>query len=69
MEPFIEQFIKHFRRERAGIWICVKPTTLEFPRGRIEFMPGTRLTTGTRFMNVELARMLDEQYNRATRPD
>jgi hypothetical protein len=31
-------------------------------------MPGTRLTAGTRFMNVELARMLDEQYSRTTPP-
>lgn len=69
MEHFIEHFSKHFRREKAGVWICVEPTTLELPRCRIEFMPGTRLTTGTRFMNVELARMLDEQYNRTSRPD
>jgi hypothetical protein len=62
----IEHFIKHFRREGAGIWVCVEATTFELPQGRIEFMPGTRLTSGTRFMNVELARMLDEQYRRTS---
>jgi hypothetical protein len=64
----IDQFIKHFRREGAGIWVCIEPTTLELPQGRIEFRPGTRLTVGTRFMNVELAKMLDEQYRRTTPP-
>jgi hypothetical protein len=68
MEQFIEHFIKHFRREGAGIWVCVEATTFELPRGRIEFLPGTRLTRGTKFMNVELARMLDEQYRRTTLP-
>jgi len=26
--------------------------------------PGTRFTIGTKFMNVDLARMLDEEYSR-----
>ena len=28
--------------------------------------PGTRFTIGTKFVNIELAKMLDEQYDRMT---
>ena len=60
----MEQFIKHFRRESGGLWICVEPATLDLPQGRVQVTPGTRFTIGQRFMNVDLARMLDEEYSR-----
>lgn len=61
----MDEFIKHFRREAAGVWVCTSPATLDLPQGRVQVAPGTRLTIGTRFMNVELARLLDEEYRRA----
>ncbi|MGH8514697.1 MAG: hypothetical protein ACREV8_12300 [Gammaproteobacteria bacterium] len=61
----MQHFIKHFRREGAGNWICVEPATLAMPQGRIQITPGTRITIGTKFMNVDLARMLDEEYSRS----
>ena len=64
----LENFIKCFRRQGAGVWVCVAPATLDLPEGRVQVAPGTVLTIGTRFMNVELARMLDEQYSRSTPP-
>ena len=64
----MEQFIRHFRREAAGVWVCITPATLELPHGRVQVAPGTRLTIGTKFKNVELARMLDEQYSRGSPP-
>jgi hypothetical protein len=64
----MDEFIKHFRREEPGVWVCIHPATLRLPEGRIQVAPGTRFTIGTRFMNVELARLLDEQYGRTAPP-
>lgn len=61
----MENFIKHFRREGGGHWLCVEPATLELPTGRVQVTPGTQLTIGAKFMNVDLARMLDEEYSRS----
>jgi hypothetical protein len=63
----MDELIKHFRREGPGVWMCLHPTTLNLPEGRIQVAPGTRFTIGTRFMNVELARLLDEEYRRSAR--
>ena len=60
----MEQVIKNFRRESGGVWVCVSPATIDLPQGRIQVTPGTRVTIGTKFMNVDLARMLDEEYSR-----
>ena len=60
----MEQFIKRFRRETGGVWVCMEPATLELPQGRIQVTPGSRFTVGTMFMNVDVARMLDAHYSR-----
>ena len=60
----MQQFIKHFRRETGGVWICETAATLELPQGRVQVNPGTRFVVGTKFMNVDLARMLDEEHSR-----
>lgn len=57
----MEQFIKHFRRE-GDVWICVEPAELNLPQGRVQVTPGSRFTRGTKFMNIELAALLEEQY-------
>jgi hypothetical protein len=59
-----EQFIKHFRREVGGVWVCESAATVELVQGRIQVTPGARFTIGTKFMNIELARLLDEAYSR-----
>ena len=59
-----EQFIKHFRREGAGLWVCVAAATLELPEGRVQATPGTRFVIGTKYMNVDIARLLDQEYSR-----
>ena len=59
-----ENFIKHFRREGAGQWVCVEPASIDLPQGRVQVTPGARFTVGTKFMNVEIARLLDEAYSR-----
>ena len=65
----MQQFIKHFRREGAGVWTCVEPATLELPEGRVQAAPGSRFVVGTKFMNVDIARLLDEEYSREQRHD
>ena len=63
----METFIKHFRREADGAWVCIEPADLMLPQGRIQVAPGTRFTLGTMFMNVELAALLDAEHQRQGR--
>lgn len=58
----MQEFIKNFQREAPGVWRCVSPATLELPQGRVQVTRGTRFTRGTSFMNVDVAEMLDAQY-------
>jgi hypothetical protein len=60
----VQQFIKHFRREGAGVWVCEEPATVDLPQGRVQAVPGSRFIVGTKFMNVDVARLLDEEYSR-----
>ncbi len=60
----METFIKSFVREREGVWRCVEPATLDLPGGRIQVTPGAVFTRGTRFMNVEIALLLEEAHRR-----
>ena len=63
----MHRFVRHFRREGAGVWVCIEAATLTLPEGRIQVAPGSRFTLGTRFMNVELAALLEAEYQRAGR--
>ena len=65
----MHQFIKHFVREAPGIWTCIEPADLLLPQGRVQVAAGTRFTPGSKFMGVELARLLEEQYEQARRHD
>jgi hypothetical protein len=60
----MKNFIKHFRREGVGVWVCMAPATLILPQGRIQVAAGSRFTLGTTFMNVELASLLEAEYQR-----
>lgn len=60
----MQQFIKCFRREGAGVWTCVEPATLDLPQGRVQATPGTRFVVGTKYMNVDVARLLDAEHSR-----
>lgn len=59
------EFIKSFRREGAGVWVCEEAATLDLPQGRVQVTPGSRFVIGTKFMNVDLAHLLDAEYSRA----
>jgi hypothetical protein len=64
----MQNFIQNFVREKAGAWACTEPAELVLPGGRrIQVAPGTRFTLGTTFMGIDLARMLDEEYDQQRR--
>lgn len=65
----MQTFIKSFVRDSQGAWRCIEPATLDLPTGRVQVTPGSVFTRGTMFMNVELARILDEEYERQRRTD
>ncbi len=46
------------------MWVCVAPATVDLPEGRVQAAPGTRFVVGSKFMNVDIARLLDEEYSR-----
>ena len=61
----MRDFIRHFRRESADAWTCLEPAELALASGRIQVTPGSRFVRGTRFMGVDLARLLEEAYQQA----
>jgi hypothetical protein len=56
----MERFYTAFRRNADGSWTCIAAATYEGPLGRIQVTPGSTFSRGTTFMNVDLARMLDD---------
>ena len=58
----MDKFIRNFTREAAGRWRCDKPGELALPQGRVQVVPGSVFVRGTRFMNIDLAALLEEQY-------
>lgn len=60
----MQHFIKHFRRDPFGVWICISPAELTLPEGRIQVTVGSRFANGTKFMNVDLAGLLETEYRK-----
>ena len=60
----MQQFITHFERVQSGVWECRSRADLQLPSGRVQVTPGTRFTLGTKFMGVDIARMLEEEHSR-----
>jgi hypothetical protein len=56
------RFLNCFQREGDGRWLCIAPAEIQLASGHIEIAPGTRLVHGTRFMDVDLAEVLDRQF-------
>lgn len=57
----MHKFYRCFRRNGYGVWICIAPGEIVLPQGRVQVTPGTMLTKGTRFMGVDLVKLLEEQ--------
>ena len=57
----MHEFRQCFIRDPSGAWRCVKPADIQLPTGRVQVTAGSVFTRTTRFMNVDLAALLDEQ--------
>lgn len=58
----VKAFIEHFVRDELGAWTCVSPAEIQLATGHIEVAPGTRLVRGAKFMGIDLAELLEKQY-------
>ena len=63
-----QTFIEHFLRDNEGAWLCVRPAEIDLPAGRVQITPGTRVRPGSTYMGIDLARLLEEQYERRAGP-
>jgi hypothetical protein len=63
----MRNILDSFIRGADGKWRCVTPADLQLPEGRVQVVPGLVLESGRRFMNVDLAKLLDEQYEQDPR--
>ena len=61
----MRDLFRYFRRESDGTWICTSMVTMELRSGRIQVTPGMRFTPGIRFMNVDVAKLLEDERRRA----
>jgi hypothetical protein len=61
----MHEFMNRFVREAEGVWLCTAAAEVDLPGGRIQVAVGTRFTRGTRYMGIDLAQLLEEQYRRA----
>ena len=55
---------EHFERVAAGKWTCKEPIGFVTQRGRVDITPGSTFTVGTNFMGVDMAFLLDREYER-----
>jgi hypothetical protein len=60
----METIIKNFMRISKGVWVCVSPTELKTPSGSMQVAQGTRLTRGTMCGDIDVAKLLDEEYEK-----
>jgi hypothetical protein len=58
---------KHFRRNDAGSWTCILPVGFGVQRGRIDIAVGTTFTLGTNITGVDIAFVLETEYERRQR--
>ena len=56
----METFFGAFNRNADGAWTCIEPATYEGLQGRIQVNPGQTFRPGERFMNVDVASLLEE---------
>jgi hypothetical protein len=63
----LEDIIHCFHRDSAGHWICTRPCEVDLPGGRVQMAVGTRFNSGERFMDVDIALLLDQERARSLR--
>lgn len=50
--------IKHFKRERPGVWTCLTPVTI----AGVAIPSGVRILAGTPIGGVDVGQLLEAQY-------
>ena len=55
---------QHFERIAAGRWTCKEPIGFDIQRGHIDITAGSTFAVGTNFMGVDMAFLLDREYER-----
>ena len=60
----MKRLTEHFERDASGTWRCIEPATLNLPSGRVQVAPGSVFAPGAKFMNVDIAALLDEEYKK-----
>jgi hypothetical protein len=48
-----------FVRQDDGVWLCIEPTEVHLPSGRVQATVGTRFARGTHFMGADIAEFLE----------
>jgi hypothetical protein len=62
LQSVVSEFAKAFVRNYDGSWTCVAPATLDNNlTRRVQVALGTRFVRGQKFMNIDLAGLLDEE--------
>ena len=54
----MQNLIKHFARERPGVWTCLTPVTV----GTVTIPSGIRVLAGTSIDGVDVGQLLDDEY-------
>ena len=62
----MQPIVKHFIRGQSGSWECVCATEFDGPAGRVHVRLGQRFFRDTLYIGVDLAKLLDEQYSKAS---
>jgi hypothetical protein len=61
----MDRFLKCFERDSAGVWHCIERASVDLPGGRIEVTPGSAFVRGSKFMNVDVAQLLEDHRLRS----
>ena len=56
----MDGFLKAFKPQSDGSWVCVSAVEWQSPNGRIQVTEGSRFAPGTDFMGIDLAELLDK---------
>lgn len=65
----MQEFIKSFKQDPDGSWICVSEVEFHVQQGVIKVAVGSKFTLGTKFFGVDLAEWLNEQLHNDRRKD
>jgi hypothetical protein len=62
----METFIKAFRPQPDGSWLCIAPAEFNGPNGRIQVTAGRCFQRGDIFMGADLAAWLEERWQESS---